>query len=97
MREQDGRQFRQYGWCVVEGLFAKHAVAALAAEVARFRQQGLVSNVRTEGDGDWLFETVSCPSGRSSRGSDRSLSTSPEWHALVEMVHQKSESHRRLR
>lgn len=52
MRAQDIRQFRQDGWCAVEGLFAKHEVAALAAEVSRFQQQGLVRNVRTEGDGE---------------------------------------------
>jgi phytanoyl-CoA hydroxylase len=45
-------QFRDQGWCVVEGLFDDREVAALAAEVDRFQREGLVRNVRTEGDGE---------------------------------------------
>lgn len=51
IHEDHLRQFRQQGWCAVEGLFDEQVVAALVAEVDRFQRQGLVRNVRTRGDG----------------------------------------------
>ena len=48
---QHVRQFTEQGWCLVEGLLTDTMVAALAAEVERFQQEGLVRNVRTDGDG----------------------------------------------
>lgn len=45
------RQFRADGWCLVPNFFAAREVLALALEVDRFQRQGMVRNVRTEGDG----------------------------------------------
>ena len=45
------RQFRTQGFCVVEKFFDEREVAAMQAEAARWIREGLVYNVRTEGDG----------------------------------------------
>lgn len=45
------RQFRTQGYCVVEKLFDEREVAAMQAEAARWMREGLVHNVRTDGDG----------------------------------------------
>ncbi len=44
-------RFQHEGWCAIEGFLDAREVAALATEVERFLQQGLVRNVRTEADG----------------------------------------------
>lgn len=44
-------QFRQDGYVVVPGLLTKREAAAMAAEVKRLQEAGLIRNVRTEGDG----------------------------------------------
>ncbi len=44
-------RFQEDGWCALEGFLDEREVAALSAEVDRFRRQSLVRNVRTEGDG----------------------------------------------
>lgn len=51
IHDDDARRFRQEGWCAVQDLFDEREVAALAAEVDRFQRQGMVRNVRTDGDG----------------------------------------------
>jgi phytanoyl-CoA hydroxylase len=51
IQQQHVDRFHNEGWCAVEGFFSEHEVAALSAEVDRFQRQGLVRNVRTEGDG----------------------------------------------
>ena len=44
-------RFRRDGWCLVSPFFDAREVRALAAEVARFQRQGLLRNLRTDGDG----------------------------------------------
>ena len=44
-------QFRTRGYCAVERFFDEREVAAMQAEVARWQHEGLLKNVRTEGDG----------------------------------------------
>lgn len=50
-------RFRRDGWCLVSPFFDAREVRALAAEVARFRRQGLLRNVRTDGDGQTHSES----------------------------------------
>ena len=50
--------FQQQGWCAVENFLDQREVAALAAEVDRFQDEGLVRNVRTEGDGATQSEST---------------------------------------
>lgn len=52
MQQRHVAQFQQEGWCVVEQMFDEREVAAMRAEVDRFQSEGLVRNVRTEGDGE---------------------------------------------
>ena len=51
LTEEQAALFRREGWCVVEDFLDARQVAALSAEVERFRRDGLVRNVRTAGDG----------------------------------------------
>lgn len=49
--QQQVEQFRTEGFCAVERFFDEHEVAAMQAEAARWQREGLLNNVRTEGDG----------------------------------------------
>ena len=43
--------FRRQGYLTVPGFYGAEEVAALQAEVDRFKREGLVRNVATDGDG----------------------------------------------
>ena len=49
--------FREHGYVAVPGFFNAREVAAMQAEVARFKEQGLVSNVATDEDGETTSTT----------------------------------------
>ncbi len=44
--------FREDGYCVVPDLFEPAEIGAVRQEVERFQREGLVRNVRTQGDGE---------------------------------------------
>lgn len=44
-------QFQEQGFCIVPDMFTKQEVAAMCAELNRFKREGLLRNVTTEGDG----------------------------------------------
>lgn len=44
-------QFQTDGYCIVPDMFSKQEVAAMCAELDRFKRDGLLRNVATEGDG----------------------------------------------
>lgn len=54
--EQHAAQFLTEGYTVVPGFFDAAEVAAMQAEVGRFRREGLLRNVTTEGDGQTYSE-----------------------------------------
>ena len=43
--------FREHGYVIEEGFFSKTEVAAMRAEIERFKKEGLLRNVSTDGDG----------------------------------------------
>lgn len=45
-------QFREEGFCVTPDMFQKREVDAMCAELDRFKREGLMRNVFTEGDGN---------------------------------------------
>ncbi len=51
LSEQHVSQFQQEGYTAVPHFFDAREVAALQAEVERFKREGLVRNVATDGDG----------------------------------------------
>lgn len=51
LTQEQIEQFRSAGYLVVPGFFDDDEVQALRSEVARFRLEGLLRNVATEGDG----------------------------------------------
>ena len=52
LTEEQVDQFKGEGYTAVPDLFAPREVAALQDEVERFKQEGLVRNVATDGDGE---------------------------------------------
>ena len=48
---QEIERFRRDGYLVMPGFYGPGEVAALQAEVERFKREGLVRNVATDGDG----------------------------------------------
>ena len=48
---QQIERFRRDGFLTVPGFYGADEVAALQAEVERFKREGLVRNVATDGDG----------------------------------------------
>ena len=49
--------FREHGYVLEEGFFSKTEVAAMRAEIERFRREGLLRNVTTDGDSKTRSET----------------------------------------
>ncbi|MBT3343220.1 MAG: phytanoyl-CoA dioxygenase family protein [Gemmatimonadetes bacterium] len=54
IRSADIEAFHQQGYCVIRDLFGPDEIQALRHEVLRFQREGLVRNVRTQGDGETL-------------------------------------------
>jgi len=44
-------QFQKQGYCILPDMFTKREVVAMCAELDRFKREGLLRNVTTEGDG----------------------------------------------
>jgi phytanoyl-CoA hydroxylase len=55
--DEQAAYFREHGYVAVPGFFNAREVAAMQAEVARFKEQGLVSNVATDEDGETTSTT----------------------------------------
>lgn len=51
-------QFRQEGYTSVPAFFEPHEIAAMRAELDRFKRDGMLRNVATEGDGKTHSETT---------------------------------------
>lgn len=51
------RQFREQGYLAVPGFWSREETAAMQAEVERFKREGLLHNVATEGDGKTHSQT----------------------------------------
>lgn len=52
IQSEDVEAFQRDGFCVVPQLFTPEEIRALRREVDRFQSEGLVRNVRTQGDGE---------------------------------------------
>lgn len=48
---QQVRQYNDAGYVIVESFFSGHELAAMLAELDRFKREGMIHNVATEGDG----------------------------------------------
>lgn len=63
-------QFQQDGWTFARNLFNGREVAAMQAEIERFKREGLLRNVATDGDRETRSETLTnlqlCPMFRHS-------------------------------
>lgn len=57
LTDQQIQQFQQAGYTAVPDFFNQREVQALQAEVERFKREGLVRNVATEGDGETPSKT----------------------------------------
>lgn len=57
LTDQQVAQFQQEGYTAAPDFFDPREVQALQAEVERFKREGLVRNVATEGDGETLSDT----------------------------------------
>jgi phytanoyl-CoA hydroxylase len=44
-------QFQEQGYCIIPDMFSQREVAAMCGELDRFKREGLLRNVFTEGDG----------------------------------------------
>ena len=51
------RYFRDHGYVAVPAFFSPREIAALRAEIERFKREGLLRNVATDGDGETLAES----------------------------------------
>ena len=58
LTEKDLKQFREQGYLVIHHFFAEREVAAMRAELERFKREGLLHNVATEGDGKTIATKV---------------------------------------
>jgi len=58
INEQQVAQFREHGYTKAERFFDEREVAAMQAEVRRWRDEGLLRNVTTEGDGETAASTA---------------------------------------
>ena len=51
LSEQNLIQFRELGYLVIQHFFAEREISAMKAELERFKREGLLRNVATDGDG----------------------------------------------
>ncbi|MDX9976333.1 MAG: phytanoyl-CoA dioxygenase family protein, partial [FCB group bacterium] len=56
--EQQMREYREIGYTTVRDFFTKREVEALRAELERFKDEGLLHNVSTDGDGKTHSKTA---------------------------------------
>ena len=57
LTSQQTRHFHDHGYVAVPGFFSPREIAALRAEIERFKRVGLLRNVATEGDGETPWES----------------------------------------